>query len=62
MGWVAFVLIGGAALALLVAPSMRRRPVLLVAVAPAAAFALSMLAAMALGLVGLGPWPGVAII
>ncbi len=62
MGWVAFVLIGGAALALLVAPSMRRRPVLLVAVAPAAAFALSMLAAMALDLVGLGPWPGVAII
>lgn len=60
--WPLFVLLPGASTVLLVRPSMLRRPVLLVAVAPALTFAVSMVTATLLDRVRVGPWPGVLVI
>ena len=62
IGWFAFVLVGGAALALATCPSMLRTPVLLVAVSPPLAAALAYGPALALNAMRIGPWPWVAIV
>jgi hypothetical protein len=62
LAWAVFVLAPGTALALLIRPMLRYRPVLMVAVAPALGFVPAIVGAEVLGWAGLGPWPGVAIL
>lgn len=62
LAWAVFVLAPGTALALLIRPALRYRPVLLVAIAPALGFVPAIIGAEVLGWVGRGPWPGVAIL
>ncbi len=62
LAWAVFVLAPGTALALLIRPMLRHRPVLLVAVAPALGFVPAIVGAEVLGWAGLGPWPGMAIL
>jgi hypothetical protein len=60
-GWLLFVLLPGAGVALAFAPGLRRSPVLVLAVGPALGYALAAASAWLLELVGHGPWPGVLV-
>jgi hypothetical protein len=61
-GWLLFVLLPGAGVALALAPALRRSPLLVLAVGPALGFALAAASSWLLDLAGQGPWPGVLVV